>query len=195
MVPSEVASITDPNAGVIGLLHLIVFLRLLVLLVPDIPAPEGLQKILEGIPGVEENTEGSDSVSPAFNPTTPSTVQTTESSVTPQTQGSLLRSSEALQECVVFYSTCASCCLPYLGVRYDLSASLSHYDQTHLIPSYPPAFNPTTPSTVQTTESSGTAQTQGPRMILEFTPVRERNLLWISNRRSAQTCPCSSHQL
>ena len=49
--------------------------------------PEGLQKILEGIPGVEENTEGSDSVSPAFNPTTPSTVQTTESSVTPQTQG------------------------------------------------------------------------------------------------------------
>ena len=76
MVPSEVASITDPNAGVIGIraihiegmhhnllsvyqvcaggesgeehvmdrgiLHLIVFLRLLVLLVPDIPAPESI---------------------------------------------------------------------------------------------------------------------------------------------------------
>ena len=27
MVPSEVASINDPNAGVIGILHLIVFLR------------------------------------------------------------------------------------------------------------------------------------------------------------------------
>ena len=49
--------------------------------------PVGLQKILEGIPGDEENTEGSDSVSPAFNPTTPSTVQTTESSGTAQTQG------------------------------------------------------------------------------------------------------------
>ena len=42
MAPSEVASITDPNAGVIGILHLIVFLRLLVLLVPDIPAPESI---------------------------------------------------------------------------------------------------------------------------------------------------------
>ena len=49
--------------------------------------PVGLKKILEGIPGDEENTEGSDSESPAFNPTTPSTVQTTESSGTAQTQG------------------------------------------------------------------------------------------------------------
>ena len=31
--------------------------------------PVGLKKILEGIPGDEDNTEGSDSNSPAFNPT------------------------------------------------------------------------------------------------------------------------------
>ena len=64
--------------------------------------PLGLKKILEGIPGAEDNTEGSDSISPAFNPTPPpstmestesyatsppSTVQTTESSGTAQTQG------------------------------------------------------------------------------------------------------------
>ena len=42
MVPSDVAFITDPNAGVIGILHRMVFLRLLVLLVPDIPAPESI---------------------------------------------------------------------------------------------------------------------------------------------------------
>ena len=38
--PSDVAFITAPNAGVIGILHLIVSFRLMVLLVPDIPAPE-----------------------------------------------------------------------------------------------------------------------------------------------------------
>ena len=42
IVPSDVTFITDPNAGVIGILHRIVFLRLLVLLVPDIPAPESI---------------------------------------------------------------------------------------------------------------------------------------------------------
>ena len=76
--------------------------------------PIGLKKILEGIPGDEDNTEGSDSDSPAFNPTTPSTMESVESSAT------------------------------------------------------------SPPSTMQTTESSGTAQTQGPRMILEFTPIREQ---------------------
>ena len=74
--------------------------------------PVGLKQILEGIPGDEDNTEGSDSDSPAYNPTSPpSTMESVES-----------------------YAT-------------------------------------SPPSTVQTTESSGTARTQGPRMILEFTPV------------------------
>ena len=37
-----------------------------------------------------------------------------------------------------------------------------------------PAYNPTSPSsTVETTKSSGKAQTQGPGTTLEFTPVRE----------------------
>ena len=36
--------------------------------------PLGLKMILEGIPGDENNTEGSDSNSPAFNTTTPSTM-------------------------------------------------------------------------------------------------------------------------
>ena len=39
-VGSVIAYITDPNARVIGILHLIVFLKLVVLLVPDMPAPE-----------------------------------------------------------------------------------------------------------------------------------------------------------
>ena len=38
--PSDIAYITDPNAGVIGILHLMVSLKLVVLLVPDMPAPE-----------------------------------------------------------------------------------------------------------------------------------------------------------
>ena len=76
--------------------------------------PIWLKMILEGIPGDEDNTKGSDSNSPAFNPTTPSAMVSVESLAT------------------------------------------------------------SPPSTVQTTESSGTAQTQGPRMILEFTPVREQ---------------------
>ena len=76
--------------------------------------PLGLKMILEGTYDDENNTEGSDSDSPAFNPTTPSTMESVESSAT------------------------------------------------------------SPPSTMQTTESSGTAQTQGPRMILEFTPVREQ---------------------
>ena len=75
----------------------------------------GLKKILEGSPGAEDNTEGSDSDSAAYNPTSPpSTMESVES-----------------------YAT-------------------------------------SPPSTVLTTESSGTARTQGPRMILEFTPVREQ---------------------
>ena len=77
--------------------------------------PLGLKRILEGSPNAEENTEGSDNDSPAYNPTSPkSTVENTES-----------------------YAT-------------------------------------SPPSTVRTTESSGSARTQGPRTILEFTPVREQ---------------------
>ena len=45
--------------------------------------PLGFKRILEGSPGDEENTEGSDSDSPAYNPTSPpSTVETTESYAT-----------------------------------------------------------------------------------------------------------------
>ena len=102
--------------------------------------PLGLKRILEGSHGTEDNIEGSDSDSPAYNPTSPPlTMESTES-----------------------YAT-------------------------------------SPPSIVQTTESSGSARTQGPRKILEFTPVREQEpavdyeficALW----RSAQTSPCSSHQ-
>ena len=64
--------------------------------------PLGLKRILEGSPGAEVNTEGSDSDSPAYNPTSPpsivestesyatsppSTVQTTESSGSARNQG------------------------------------------------------------------------------------------------------------
>ena len=38
--PSDVAFMTAQNAGVIGILHLIVSFKLMVLLVPDMPAPE-----------------------------------------------------------------------------------------------------------------------------------------------------------
>ena len=38
--PFDVAFITSPNAGVIGILHLVVSFKLIVLLVLDIPAPE-----------------------------------------------------------------------------------------------------------------------------------------------------------
>ena len=37
---ADVAFMTAPNVGVIGILHLIVSFKLMVLLVPDIPAPE-----------------------------------------------------------------------------------------------------------------------------------------------------------
>ena len=37
---SDVAFMTAPNAGVIGILHLIVSFRLVALAVPDMPAPE-----------------------------------------------------------------------------------------------------------------------------------------------------------
>ena len=56
--------------------------------------PLGLKMILEGSPGDEENTEGSDSDSPAYNPTSPpSTVETTESYAT--SPPSTLRTTES----------------------------------------------------------------------------------------------------
>ena len=45
--------------------------------------PLRLKKILEGIPGAEDDTEGSDSDSPAYNPTSPpSTMERVESYAT-----------------------------------------------------------------------------------------------------------------
>ena len=47
MTPSAVAFNTDPNAGVIGMRHDIVSRKLLVLLVPDMPAPESTIQLSE----------------------------------------------------------------------------------------------------------------------------------------------------
>ena len=57
--------------------------------------PLGLKKILKGSPGDEEKTEGSDSDSPAYNPTSPpSTVETKESYAT--SPPSAVRTTESL---------------------------------------------------------------------------------------------------
>ena len=47
MTPSAVAFNTDPNAAVIGIRHDIVSRKLLVLLVPDMPAPESIIQLTE----------------------------------------------------------------------------------------------------------------------------------------------------
>ena len=47
MTPSAAAFNTDPNAGVIGMRHDIVSRKLLVLLVPDMPAPESTIQLTE----------------------------------------------------------------------------------------------------------------------------------------------------
>ena len=59
--------------------------------------PLGLKRILEGSPGDEGNTEGSDSDSPAFNPTLPpSTVESTESYRT--SPPSTVKTTESIRE-------------------------------------------------------------------------------------------------